>query len=134
MLVTTWRHSSFRFAMAFQTERMECVLTGLVQVFEFFACVPKELWWDNPKTVVKHIFKGRSRQMHPRYAALASQSQREALRGKQYLRPAEGLGDTGSKGKRIRGTECVSASMLSEEARPPCNRQDRDYRRVFPAG
>jgi transposase len=72
VLVTTWSHSSFRFAMAFPTERIECVLTGLVQAFEFFACVPKELWWDNPKTVVKHIFKGRSRQMHPRYAALAS--------------------------------------------------------------
>jgi len=72
VLVTTWSHSSFQFAMAFPTERLECVLTGLVCAFEFFGCVGRQVWWDNPKTVVKHIFKGRSRQMHPGYAALAS--------------------------------------------------------------
>ena len=72
VLVTTWSHSSFRFAMALPTERLECILTGLVQAFEFFGCVARELWWDNPKTIVKDIFKGRSRSLHPRYAALAS--------------------------------------------------------------
>ena len=30
-----------------------------------------ELWWDNPKTVAIHIFRGRERTLHPRYAALA---------------------------------------------------------------
>ncbi|MHC4546308.1 MAG: IS21 family transposase [Planctomycetota bacterium] len=72
VLITTWSHSGFRFAISFPTERLECVLTGLVQAFEFFGCVPKQLWWDNPKTVVTEIFKGRRRTMHPRYAALAS--------------------------------------------------------------
>ena len=56
VLLTTWSHSSFRFCTAFPTEKLECVLTGLVQAFEFFDCVPRELWWDNPKTVVKQIF------------------------------------------------------------------------------
>jgi hypothetical protein len=65
-------HFSLRFAISFPTERLECVLTGLVQAFEFFGCAPKQLWWDNPKTVVTEIFKGRRRTMHPRYAALAS--------------------------------------------------------------
>ena len=72
VLVTTWSHSSFPFAMGFPTERVECILTGLVCAFEFYGCVARQVWWDNPKTVVKHIFKGRTRQMHPRYAALAS--------------------------------------------------------------
>jgi len=72
VLVTTWSYSSFRFAMAFPTERLESILSGLVQAFEFFGCVPKQLWWDNPKTIVKEIFKGRSRSLAPRYAALAS--------------------------------------------------------------
>jgi transposase len=72
VLVTTWSHSSFRFAMAFPTERLECILTGLVHAFEFFGCVPRQLWWDNPKTLVKEILKGRTRTMHPRYVALAS--------------------------------------------------------------
>jgi transposase len=72
VLVTTWSHSSFRFAMAFPTERLECILTGLVHAFEFFGCVPRQLWWDNPKTLVKEILKGRTRTIHPRYVALAS--------------------------------------------------------------
>ena len=79
VLLTTWSHSSFRFSTAFPTEKLECVLTGLVRAFEFFGCVPKELWWDNPKTVVQQIFKGRKRQMNPRYAALASHYMFEPL-------------------------------------------------------
>ena len=34
--------------------------------------MPKEVWWDNPKTVATLILQGRERQLHPRYAALAS--------------------------------------------------------------
>jgi len=48
--------------------RLECILTGLIHAFEFFGCIAKELWWDNPKTVVREILKGRKRKMHPRYA------------------------------------------------------------------
>lgn len=43
-----------------------------VATFEFFRAVPKEVWWDNPKTVATLILLGRQRQCHPRYAALAS--------------------------------------------------------------
>lgn len=43
VLVTTWSHSCFRFAMAFPSERVECILTGLVQALEFFDCVPRQL-------------------------------------------------------------------------------------------
>jgi hypothetical protein len=43
-----------------------------LEAFTFFGCVPRELWWDNPKTVAIHLFKGRERTLHPRYAALAS--------------------------------------------------------------
>jgi len=79
VLLTTWSHSSFRFGTAFPSEKLECVLTGLVRAFEFFGCVARELWWDNPKTVVQEIFKGRKRQMNPRYAALASHYMFEPL-------------------------------------------------------
>jgi transposase len=86
VLLTTWGHSSFRFGMALPSEKLECVLTGLVRSFEFFGCVPRELWWDNPKTVVQEIFKGRKRQMHPRYAALVSHYLFEPL----FCMPAKG--------------------------------------------
>jgi transposase len=70
--VVTWSYSNGPFALALPTERTEAVLHGLVEAFTFFGCVPRELWWDNPKTVARHIFKGRDRTPHPRYAALAS--------------------------------------------------------------
>ena len=72
VMLTTWSYSQAKFAMAMPTERTEAILAGLVKAFGFFQAVPRELWWDNPKTVAPQIFKGRSRQLHPRYAALAS--------------------------------------------------------------
>src|SRR5579883_188230 len=72
VLVTTWSYSNCPFAIALPTERTEAVLHGLVEAFTFFGCVPRELWWDNPKTVATHILKGRDRTLHPRFAALAS--------------------------------------------------------------
>jgi transposase len=72
VLVTTWSYSNCPFAVALPTERTEAVLHGLVEAFTFFGCVPRELWWDNPKTVALHIRRGRQRTLHPRFAALAS--------------------------------------------------------------
>ncbi|MBP3954779.1 hypothetical protein J8F10_05715 [Gemmata sp. G18] len=51
MLVVTWSYSNCPFALALPTERTEAVLQGLVEAFAFFGCVPRELWWDNPRTV-----------------------------------------------------------------------------------
>lgn len=72
VLIVTWSYSNAPFAIALPTERTEAILHGLVEAFAFFACVPAELWWDNPKTVAIHLFQGRQRTLHPRYAALAS--------------------------------------------------------------
>ena len=72
VLITVWSHSNCPFAMAMPTERIEAILAGMVEAFEFFACVPREVWWDNPTTVVTLILKGRDRKPHDRYEALAS--------------------------------------------------------------
>ena len=72
VLIVTWSYSNCPFAIALPTERTEAILHGLAEAFAFFGCVPRELWWDNPKTVATHIFKGRDRTLHARYAALAS--------------------------------------------------------------
>jgi transposase len=71
-LVTTWAYSNYPFVLALPFERTEAILEGMVKAFEFFGCVPKEVWWDNPKTVATLILLGRERRLHPRYAALAS--------------------------------------------------------------
>jgi transposase len=72
VLLVTWSYSNAPFAIALPTERTEAILHGLVEAFGFFGCVPAELWWDNPKTVALHLYQGRERALHPRYAALAS--------------------------------------------------------------
>jgi transposase len=72
VLVVTWSYSNAPFALALPTERTEAILHGLVEAFAFFGCVPRELWWDNPKTVAVRLLRGRERTLHPRYAALAS--------------------------------------------------------------
>jgi transposase len=72
VLLVTWSYSNAPFAIALPTERTEAILHGLVEAFAFFGAVPVELWWDNPKTVAIHLFQGRQRTLHPRYAALAS--------------------------------------------------------------
>jgi transposase len=72
VLVTAWAYSNAPFAVALPTERTEAILAGTVLAFDFYGCVPREVWWDNPTTVVRALFKGRARRLHERYAALAS--------------------------------------------------------------
>lgn len=86
VLIVTWSHSYAPFAMAMPTERLEAVLAGMAAAFEFFGCVAREVWWDNPKTVATAILKGRQRRMHERFAALASHYRFEPL----FCMPASG--------------------------------------------
>lgn len=72
VLIPTWSFSNFAFAVSLPAERIEAVLAGMVMAFEFFGCVAREGWWDNPRTVATGILRGRERQMNVRYAALAS--------------------------------------------------------------
>jgi len=72
VLIPTWSFSNFAFAISLPTERTEAVLAGMVAGFEFFGCVAREAWWDNPRTVATRILRGRERRMNVRYAALAS--------------------------------------------------------------
>ena len=70
--MTAWAYSNAPFVLALPFERTEAILEGLVAAFEFFSAVPREVWWDNPRTVATLILQGRERRLHPRYAALAS--------------------------------------------------------------
>jgi len=72
VFVAAWSYSNCPFTVAMPTERTEAILGGMVEAFDFFGCAPREVWWDNPTTVVAQIFKGRERKPNERYAALAS--------------------------------------------------------------
>lgn len=86
VLIAAWAYSNYGFALATPTERTEAILTGMVAALEFFGCVPREVWWDNPTTVVRQIFQGRERRPNACYAALASHYAFEAL----FCMPARG--------------------------------------------
>ncbi len=86
VLIAAWAYSNYPFALALPTERTEAILAGMVAAFTFFGRVPREVWWDNPTTVVAQIFKGRDRRPNERYAALASHYAFEAL----FCMPARG--------------------------------------------
>src|SRR3954454_12297440 len=86
VLIAAWAYSHYGFALALPTERTEAILHGLVEAFTFFGCVPHEVWWDNPTTVVAQIFTGRDRRPNPYYAALASHYTFEPL----FCMPARG--------------------------------------------
>jgi transposase len=86
VLLVTWAYSYCPFAIALPTERTEAILHGMAEAFEFFAAVPREVWWDNPKTVAVVILKGRERQLNERYLTLASHYNFEPL----FCLPARG--------------------------------------------
>jgi transposase len=86
VLINAWAYSNYGFALALPTERTEAILAGMVAGFTFFGCVPREVWWDNPRTVVRFIFKGRERRPNEYYQALASHYRFEAL----FCMPARG--------------------------------------------
>jgi transposase len=86
ILLVTWAYSNATFMIALPSEKTEAILHGTVAAFAFFRCVPKELWWDNPKTVATTILRGRQRELNQRWQALASHYNFEPL----FCLPARG--------------------------------------------
>lgn len=72
VLIVTWSFSHAVFMTATPNQRTESVLHGMTAAFEFFGCVAREVWWDNPKTIATVILRGRERVLNEDYAALAS--------------------------------------------------------------
>ena len=48
-------------------ENMECLLEGLVAIFEHIGGIPSEIWFDNTKTIVTEIIKGGGRNVTERF-------------------------------------------------------------------
>src|SRR5690606_26266898 len=65
VLVVVWSFSHCPFLVALPSQRTEAVLHGMTLAFDAFGCVPKEVWWDNPKTVAVEILRGRQRTLNP---------------------------------------------------------------------
>jgi hypothetical protein len=48
VLLLTWSHSGYRFAVALPSEQTEAILAGMIQGFEFFGCVSWEVCPPEP--------------------------------------------------------------------------------------
>jgi transposase len=60
------------FVKAFMNQKQEALLQGHVDAFDYFGGVPKTIVYDNLKTVVKRILKGKKREETERFIQLKS--------------------------------------------------------------
>lgn len=86
VLSGVWTFSNCPFLIALPSQRTESILEGMSRAFDFFGCIPREVWWDNPKAVTIEILRGRDRTLNPAYAALASHYRFDPL----FCMPARG--------------------------------------------
>lgn len=65
--VLSFPYSNGGFLQLNYGENMECLLEGMVAIFEHIDGVPTEIWFDNTKTIVTEIIKGGGRNVTERF-------------------------------------------------------------------
>lgn len=66
-LVLSFPYSNAGYLQLNYGENMECLLEGLVTMFEYIGGVPTEIWFDNTRTIVTEIIKGGGREITERF-------------------------------------------------------------------
>lgn len=66
-LVLSFPYSNGGYLQLNYGENMECLLEGLVSMFEYIGGVPTEIWFDNTRTIVTDIIKGGGREVTERF-------------------------------------------------------------------
>ena len=66
-LVLSFPYSNGGYIQLNYGENMECLLEGLVAMFEYIGGVPTEIWFDNTRTIVTDIIKGGGREVTERF-------------------------------------------------------------------
>ena len=66
-LVISFPYSNGGFLQLNYGENMECLLEGMVAMFEHIGGVPTEIWFDNTRTIVTEIIKGGGRNVTERF-------------------------------------------------------------------
>lgn len=113
VFVSAWAYSNYPFVPALPSERTEAIPAGMVEAFAFFGCVPHEVWWDNPTTVVSRIFQGRERRPNTPYAGLASHYTFDPL----FCMPARGHEESYA-GNRVEVVQRQWATPVPRTAHP----------------
>jgi len=66
-LEVSFPHSNKGYLQLFYGENMECLFEGLTAIFNHIGYVPRELWFDNTKTIVTQIIRGGGRVLTERF-------------------------------------------------------------------
>ena len=66
-LVLSFPYSNGGFLQLNYGENMECLLEGMVAIFNHISGVPTEIWFDNTRTIVTEIIKGGGRNVTERF-------------------------------------------------------------------
>lgn len=111
-------------------ENMECLLEGLIAIFEHIGGVPTEIWFDNTKTIVTKIIKGGGRLVTERFQQFCEHYRIKPV----FMNPNSGWekGNVENKVGYLRRNELVPVpriESLSEENRSLLTRCDADMQR-----
>lgn len=66
-LVLSFPYSNGGYLQLNYGENMECLLEGMVAMFEYLGGVPTEIWFDNTRTIVTKVIKGGGRNVTERF-------------------------------------------------------------------
>lgn len=120
-------HSKASFVFPYERANLESFLDGHVRAFEFFGGVPRRIAYDNLKTAVIRVGRGRERKLTQRFLELRSWY----LFDTRFCNVARGneKGDVENLVKRAERTyltplpEVMSLSELSVKLRADCERE-----------
>lgn len=85
-LEVSFPYSNKGYLQLFYGENMECLLEGLNTIFRHIGVVPREIWFDNTKTIVSKIIRGGGRNTTERFERFREHYLFQAV----FMNPGEG--------------------------------------------
>ena len=129
-LVISFPYSNGGYLQLNYGENMECLLEGLVAVFEHIGGVPSEIWFDNTRTIVTKVIKGGDRTVTERFSRFCEHYRFRPF----FMNPESGWekGNVENKVGYLRRNELVPVprfTSLHDENRSMLSRCDADMHR-----
>lgn len=129
-LVLSFPYSNGGYLQLNYGENMECLLEGLVAMFEYIGGVPAEIWFDNTRTIVTEIIKGGSREVTERFQRFCEHYRFKAV----FMNPESGWekGNVENKVGYLRRNELVPVpefNQLADKNKELLAACDRDMER-----
>ncbi len=129
-LVLSFPYSNGGYLQLNYGENLECLLEGLVAIFEHMGGVPTEIWFDNASAIVTKIIKGGDRKVTQRFQMFSEHYRFKAV----FMNPESGWekGNVECKVGYLRHNELVPVpefENLADYNRELLNRCDEDMTR-----